>query len=202
MKKQLLTEFFKLCENGVCQDLLTEAEKNLVRQGTPILTGLFQKADQKNGNGRRYPRAILEREVERYQDLVKARRALGECDHPSREILELKSVSHLVREIWWDGDALMGKIEVLSTPQGQVVRALINDGVPLGISSRGVGSVTETKDGVVVESDYALICFDLVFEPSVAGAMMKPIQSESKEALRESKLGSVDSLLDEILRKH
>lgn len=200
--QKLLTEYFALCENGVCQDLLTEAEKALVKTGVPILTGVIQRANTKNQNGRIYKKNILEREVEKYQELVKTRRALGECDHPAREILELKSVSHLVREIWWNGDDLMGKCEILSTPQGQIVRALINDGVPLGISSRGVGSVRESKEGIIVEDDFQLLAFDLVFEPSVQGAFQRPIQSESKETLRESKLGSVDSLLDEILRKH
>lgn len=195
---KLLTEFFQLCENGVCQDFLNEEEKVLVKNGSVILTGILQRADTKNGNGRIYPRAILDREFERYSELVKARRAAGTVDHPASESVLLSDASHIIREMWWEGNDLMGKVEVLTTPKGQIVRALINDGIPLGISSRGLGSVREAKDAVIVEDDFKLICFDLVWEPSVQGAFQRPVNESLNESL---KFDGVHKLLNDILKK-
>ena len=116
MNKYLLREFHALCEGGICQDFLTEAEKRMVNEeGAVFLTGIIQCAEQKNGNGRIYPRPVLEREVQKYQALVKERRALGELDHPEDSVINLKNASHLITEMWWDGDSVMGKIEVLDT---------------------------------------------------------------------------------------
>ena len=145
-KKVLLREYYELCEGGVCQDLLTEEEKRLVASGTTILSGIMQKADALNGNGRVYPRDVLEKEMKNYQKLVKERRALGELDHPDDSVINLKNASHLVTDIWWDGGNVMGKVQVLSTPSGQVLKSLVEAGVKLGISSRGLGS-TKDKNG-------------------------------------------------------
>ena len=176
---QLLREFYELCEGGVCQDLLTEAEKSFVRNGGMMLTGKLQEADVQNGNGRVYPAAIMEREVKKYAALVNDNRALGELDHPDSSIINLANVSHMVTEVWMDGPAVMGKIKVLNTPAGQILRALVESGVKTGISSRGMGSVREQMGKTIVEEDFQLICFDIVSEPSTPNAFM---------ALSENKL--------------
>ena len=171
-KKTLLREYYELCEGGVCQDLLTEEEKRLVANGTTILSGVMQKADALNGNGRVYPRNILEKEIKNYQKLVNERRALGELDHPDDSVINLKNASHLVTNVWWDGENVMGKVRVLSTPSGQVLKSLVEAGVKLGISSRGLGSTKEKNGKTYVNDDFQLICFDFVSEPSTPGAYM------------------------------
>jgi len=176
MSKLLLREYYELCEGGVCQDFLTEAEKKMVKEGHVFLSGVMQRADTRNGNGRVYPGSILERETNNYKKLVKERRALGELDHPDDSVINLKNASHLVTDIWWDKGAVMGKIQVLNTPSGQVLKELVNAGVKLGISSRGMGSVHESEGNTMVEDDFQLICFDMVSEPSTTGAYMTPRQ--------------------------
>ena len=172
MSKMLLREYYELCEGGTCQDLLTEDEKRFVAEGGLILSGIMQKCDEINGNGRVYPRVVLEREIETYSKLVSERRALGELDHPEDSVINLKNASHLVTEVWWDGGSVMGKVQVLDTPSGNILKGLCQSGVKLGISSRGLGSVTEQKGKTIVEDDFQLICFDFVSEPSTPGAFM------------------------------
>tara|TARA_Y100000310_G_scaffold274687_1_gene290844 strand:- start:285 stop:878 length:594 start_codon:yes stop_codon:yes gene_type:complete len=172
MAKQLLREYYELCEGGVCQDLLTEDEKRFVSEGGMILSGKLQEAERPNGNKRTYPLAILEREMRTYQKLIKERRALGELDHPEDSVINLKNASHIVTSAWWDNNSVMGKVQVLDTPSGNVLRSLVNSGVSLGISSRGLGSVQESNGQTLVEDDFQLICFDFVSEPSTAGAYM------------------------------
>ena len=161
-----------MCEGGICQDLLTEDEKRRVSEGTVILSGVMQMSETQNGNGRIYPHAILEREVKSYLGMVKERRALGELDHPDTSVVNLTNASHLVTDIWMDKNKCMGKIEVLNTPSGNVLKELVNAGVKLGISSRGMGSVTESNGVTMVEDDFQLICFDMVSDPSTPGAFM------------------------------
>jgi len=176
---KLLREYYELCEGGVCQDLLTEDEKKRVAEGTlTILSGVMQMSETQNGNGRVYPHKILEREVTSYMNMVKERRALGELDHPDTSVINLSNASHLVTEIWMDDNKCMGKIEVLNTPSGNVLKELVNAGVKLGISSRGMGSVTESNGVTMVEEDFQLICFDMVSDPSTPGAFM---MSEAKD---------------------
>jgi hypothetical protein len=196
MPKLLLTEFYELCEGGTCQDLLTEDEKRFVANGGLILSGVMQRADAKNGNGRVYPRLVLEREVENYKKLVKERRALGELDHPEDSVINLKNASHLVTEVWWDGSDVMGKVKVLNTPSGQVLRELANSGVNLGISSRGMGSVHESNGETIVEDDFQLICFDFVSEPSTTGAFMV---KENKQPNIITKADRINRALNEVL---
>lgn len=172
MAKQLLREWYELCDGGVCQDLLTEQEKSFVKSGGLILSGVMQRADKENGNGRVYGRRVLEREIENYKKIVADRRALGELDHPEDSVVNLKNASHLVTEIWWKDDAVMGKVQVLNTPSGQILRSLVKDGVKLGISSRGLGSTRRDSGLTIVEDDFQLICFDFVQEPSTPGAFM------------------------------
>ena len=172
MTKQLLREWYELCDGGVCQDLLTEQERDYVKSGGLILTGVMQRSDKENGNGRIYGRNILEREIENYKKIVADRRALGELDHPEDSVINLKNASHMVTEVWWKDDAVMGKIKVLNTPSGNILRSLVKDGVKLGISSRGLGSTRKEMGRTIVEDDFQLICFDFVQEPSTPGAFM------------------------------
>ena len=196
--KLLITEYFSLCEGGVCQDLLTEDEKRMVSEdGAMFLTGVMQRADAQNGNGRVYPRRILEREMGNYQKLIKERRALGELDHPDQAVINLANASHLVTESWWDGNDVMGKIQILNTPSGKILRSLVESGVTLGISSRGMGSVTENAQGTIVEDDFNLVCYDMVSEPSTTGAFM---MKEGKEPNIITKADRINRALNDVLR--
>jgi hypothetical protein len=199
VKKVLLREFFELCEGGICQDLLTEDEKRKVANGAVILSGVMQRADEQNGNGRVYPYDTLLREVENYKKLVKERRALGELDHPDDSVINLKNASHLVTDIWMDGKNAMGKIEVLDTPSGKILKALVNSGVKLGISSRGLGSVHESQGKTIVEEDYQLICFDMVSEPSTQGAFMETKLYEGKDINIFTRGDKINRLLNDIV---
>ena len=196
MGKLLLTEYYELCEGGICQDLLTEQEKAFVANGGMILSGIMQRADAKNGNGRVYPRNVLMREVENYQKLVKERRALGELDHPEDSVINLKNASHMVTDVWWQENDVMGKVQVLNTPSGKVLQELANAGVNLGISSRGMGSVHEANGTTTVEDDFQLICFDFVAEPSTTGAFMV---KENKQPNIITKADRINRALNDIL---
>lgn len=199
MSKVLLREYYELCEGGVCQDLLTEAEKRFVSEGGMILSGVMQKSDTQNGNGRVYPHRVLMREIDNYNKLVKERRALGELDHPDDSVINLKNASHMVTEVWWNGKDVMGKVQVLNTPSGNILRSLVESGVKLGISSRGMGSVSESNGQTMVEDDFQLICFDFVSEPSTPGAFM---MSEAKDLSAPNiftKADKINRLLNDIL---
>ena len=198
MSKKLLREYYELCEGGVCQDLLTEEEKRYVAAGGMILSGKLQESDVQNGNGRIYPHTILEREMKNYSKLVKERRALGELDHPDDSVINLKNASHMVTEVWWDGSNVMGKVQVLNTPSGKILQELVNDGVKLGISSRGLGSVSESKGRTIVEDDFQLICFDFVSEPSTPNAFMI---KEAKENRVFTKADRINRALNSILEE-
>ena len=195
--KYVLREYYELCSGGVCQDLLTEEEKAQVKNGAVFLSGVMQRCDEKNGNGRVYPAPILQREVKNYLKMVKENRACGELDHPEDSVVNLKNASHMVTSLWWEGKDLMGKIKVLSTPSGKILESLINDGVKLGISSRGLGSVREEMGRTLVEDDFQLICFDIVSEPSTQGAFM--MMNESKQKQVFSKADRINRLLNDII---
>jgi hypothetical protein len=198
MSKKLLREYYELCEGGVCQDLLTEEEKRFVADGGMILTGKLQEAEQENGNRRVYPLEVLRREMKNYDKLVRERRALGELDHPDDSVINLKNASHLVIDIWWDGNCVMGKVKVLDTPSGKVLRSLVDSGVSLGISSRGLGSVSEGVNGAVtVQEDFQLICFDFVSEPSTPGAYMSLQEGIEKQIF--TKADRINRALNNIL---
>ena len=200
MGKVLLREYYELCEGGVCQDLLTEDEKRYVADGGMILSGIMQKADAINGNGRIYPHKVLMKEVENYGKLVNDRRALGELDHPEDSVINLKNASHLVTKIWWQDKDVMGKVKVLDTPSGKVLQELVKSGVSLGISSRGMGSVREDQSQTIVEDDFQLICFDFVSEPSTPGAfMMKEARDYQNKVF--TKADRINRLLNEVLNE-
>ncbi len=201
MSKELLREFYELCEGGVCQDLLTEEEKIYVKGGGLMLSGIMQKCDQENGNGRIYSRRILEREIDNYQKIIEDRRALGELDHPDDSVVNLKNVSHMVTKMWWDGNNVMGKVKVLETPSGNILKSLVKSGVKLGISSRGLGSTRKEGGKTIVEEDFQLICFDFVQEPSTLGAFM---MSEGKRRDMNqffNKADKLNRLLNDIIGK-
>jgi hypothetical protein len=207
MSKQLLQEFYELCPDGMCPDLLTEREKREISNGAMYLTGRIQTADKQNGNGRVYPYDVLSREVDNYKKVVADNRACGELDHPDDSVVNLKNVSHIVTDVWWDGKDVMGKIKVLDTPSGRILKDLINAGVKLGISSRGLGSVKESMGNTVVEEDFQLICFDIVAEPSTPEAYVAPRNRTSgmnrgavKFKIAEGKENNIDQLFNKILR--
>ena len=144
--------------------------------GKVIVTGVLQRADAKNQNGRVYPKEILMREVKKYTDTnIKERRALGELDHPESSVINLKNVSHNVIEVKWSGNDVVGVVEILPTPAGIILKVLLKCGIRLGISSRGMGSVEEISEGSVqVQDDFELIGWDFVSNPSTHGAFMYP----------------------------
>ena len=198
MAKKLLREYYELCEGGVCKDLLNEEEKRYVANGGMILSGKLQESDVQNGNGRVYPHKILEREMKNYTKLVKERRALGELDHPDDSVINLRNASHMVTEVWWDGPSVMGKVQVLNTPSGKILQELVGDGVKLGISSRGLGSVTESQGKTMVEDDFQLICFDFVSEPSTPNAFMIKEAKENKVYTKADRINrALNSILEE-----
>ena len=204
--KQLLTEFYELCKDGICQDLLTEREKREVENGALYLSGRLQTCEKKNGNGRIYPCKVLRKEITNYQNVIKDSRALGELDHPDDSVINLRNVSHVVTDMWWEGNDVMGKIKVLDTPSGRILKDLINSGIKLGISSRGLGSVNEVAGNTVVQEDFELICFDIVSEPSTPNAYIYPEKKVSVASrMYESKINEksdviIDNLLNKILR--
>ena len=202
MSKQLLQEFYELCKDGICLDLLSESEKReVVQEGAMYLSGRIQTADKKNGNGRVYPMKVLKREIENYSKIVKDNRGCGELDHPDDSVVNLKNVSHIVTEMWWQGKDVMGKIKVLDTPSGRILKDLVNAGVKLGISSRGLGSVSESMGVTTVQEDFELICFDIVSEPSTPNAFVYPKQVDVSFSARisEHKENNIDNLFKKIL---
>ena len=180
---------------------MIEESKNL-NGGKIVMKGVLQKANTLNQNGRVYPLPILERELRNYQKFIKESRALGECDHPDSSVVELKNVSHIVREAHLDGDVVYGTVELLDTPAGKILQNLVEAGVTLGISSRGVGSTKRSGDHQVVQDDFQLICWDFVSEPSTPGAFM---MREGKEVSRSdlskvfNKSDRIDRIFNEIL---
>ena len=178
--------------------LLTESK---VKPGVFEVTGVMQRAGAKNQNGRIYKKEILEEEVRNYvENFVKVGNAYGELDHPESAIVSLKNASHVVKELWWDGDDLMGKVELLNTPSGNIVKEILRGGHTIGISSRGTGSVSQTNEGtLMVQPDFELVCWDFVSNPSTQGAFMNPISlNEGKQAV--GKYDRLDSIINNILR--
>lgn len=178
--------------------LLTESK---VKPGVYEVVGIMQRAGAKNQNGRIYKREILEEEVRNYvENFVKIGNAYGELDHPESAIVSLKNASHVVKELWWEGDDLMGKVELLNTPSGNIVKEILKGGHTIGISSRGTGSVQQTNEGtLMVQPDFELVCWDFVSNPSTQGAFMNPISlNEGKQVV--GKYDRLDSIINNILR--
>jgi len=171
------------------------------RPGVFEVEGIMQRAGAKNQNGRVYDKRILQREVDRYvSEFVKNGNAYGELDHPESAIVSLKNASHIIKELWWKGDELMGRVELLNTPSGNIVKEIIKAGHTIGISSRGTGSVQQTNEGTLeVQPDFELVCWDFVSNPSTHGAFMNPISLNENTQL-VSKFDRLDNIINDILR--
>jgi len=174
---------------------LTEGLKSPA--GNPIVEGILATAEVKNGNGRYYAKDLWEREIDKYIDVVKENRATGELDHPDSSIINLKNVSHIIRELWWDGDHVVGKIEILPTASGNILKALIDNNVQVGVSSRGMGSLKQVGEVLEVQDDFELLCWDFVSTPSNPGSYMHLVK-EGKE-YQTNRYSKVNSLVTEIL---
>ena len=171
------------------------------KPGVFEVEGVMQRAIAKNQNGRTYSKAILERESKKYtKEFIENGNAFGELDHPESPVVSLKNASHIVKELWWKGDDLMGRVELLNTPAGNIVKEIIKAGHTIGISSRGTGSVQQTNEGTLeVQPDFDLLCWDFVSNPSTHGAFMNPV-SLSEGVKKVSRYKNLDSIINDILR--
>ena len=171
------------------------------RPGVFEVEGVMQRAKHENQNGRVYKKEILEREADKYvKEFVERGNAFGELDHPESPVVSLKNASHIVEELYWKGDDLMGKVELLNTPAGNIVKEIIKAGHTIGISSRGTGSVNQTNEGTLeVQPDFELVCWDFVSNPSTHGAFMNPVSLQEGKA-KVSKYNSLDVIINDILR--
>jgi len=170
--------------------------------GRLIVNGVLQRAEAENQNGRVYPKGILEREVEKYKGReIKENRAFGELDHPESSVVELKNTSHIIRDVYWNGDDVMGKVEILKTPSGNILKELLEAGCTVGISSRGMGSVKEASNGktVTVEDDFDLICWDFVSNPSTHGAFMRPMNESVVGKAKTPSYKKINTLVRDII---
>ena len=193
MNKQVLIETQLFKPVGT---LLTEGK--LSERGNPIVEGILATAEVKNGNGRYYSKELWEREIGKYMELVKENRAMGELDHPESQVVNLKNVSHNISDVWWDGDNVMGKIEILPTPSGNILKALIESGITCGVSSRGMGSLEQRGDIMEVQDDFELLCWDFVSTPSNPGSYMNVIK-EGLDVSNLDRYSKVNSIITEIL---
>ena len=196
-KRKLLTEWIPFEYSS--QMIKESREKN---DGKILMKGTLQKSDTLNQNGRIYPASILEREVRNYQKFITENRALGECDHPDSSVVELKNASHIIREAYMEGGTCYGSVELLDTPSGKILQSLVESGVTLGISSRGVGSTSREGDYDVVQDDFQLICWDFVSEPSTPGAfMMREGKDFSRDDLNKhfTKSDRIDRIINDII---
>jgi hypothetical protein len=163
-------------KNLLIETNLFEGRVNEDSSGRTMVKGILQRAGAENQNGRVYPKNILEREINKYQQLIKERRALGELDHPDSSVINLKNVSHNIKEVHWEGNDVVGTVEILPTPSGNILKELLRAGILLGISSRGMGSTQPMKDNkLLVGEDFELIGWDFVSNPSTHGAFMTPM---------------------------
>jgi hypothetical protein len=198
MSKSLLIDYNIF---DVSPQMIAESEQK--NNGKVIVHGVLQRADAKNQNGRIYPKEILMREVKQYSEIqIAENRALGELDHPESSVVNLQNVSHNIRKVWWNGDDVMGQVEVLSTPAGNILKELLKAGIKLGISSRGMGSVKEISENgtVSVQDDFELVCWDFVSNPSTHGAFMSPTGiTESVSHTQIDKYDKVNNIMNQML---
>jgi len=181
------------------QSSLTLTEGKMSDRGNPVVGGILATAEVKNGNGRYYKKSLWQREIDKYMDSVKERRALGELDHPESSVINLKNASHNIVDIYWDGNTVMGKIEILPTPSGNILKALLESNIRLGVSSRGMGSLQENADGLLeVQDDFDLLCWDFVSTPSNPGSYMTTL-NEGKVHSSYNPYNKVQNTITEIL---
>jgi len=175
--------------------------ESMKRGGNLTVEALLATAEVKNGNGRYYPRELWERELNRYnEEAINKRNSMGELDHPDSTVINLKNASHLINKVWWDGDRVMGSIEILPTPSGNIVKALLESGVTIGVSSRGMGSLKQVGEVHEVQDDFSLLCWDIVSTPSNPGSWMKPTSlNESLNTNQVNPYSKVNSLITDIL---
>jgi hypothetical protein len=177
---------------------LTLSETKMAPGGRMRIKGKLQESEVKNGNGRVYPKEILEREAKKYAETaIKSNTAMGELDHPESTVINLKNASHNIKRIWWEGNDLMGELELLNTPSGKIAQEIVSAGIPLGISSRGMGSVQQIGETVEVQDDFELLCWDLVSVPSTPNAYMT--LAEGKQTQINKDYSKVSSLITEII---
>lgn len=185
----------------VFRGLLQESREN---SSIFEVEGLMQVAGDLNGNGRVYPKNILEREVQKLKSTtIKDGNAYGELDHPESPIVSMQNASHIIKDLWWEGNNLMGRVEILDTPFGNIVKNILKAGHTIGISSRGTGSVRDVNDGsgrVIVNDDFELITWDFVSNPSVTRAFMKPIGALNEANSGQNKYVKLNIILNNILR--
>jgi|TARA_B100000700_G_scaffold280552_1_gene330564 hypothetical protein len=198
--KQLIVDYIPF---EIQPHQISEAMKE--NNGKLVVKGVLQRADTRNQNGRVYPKEILMREAKKYSsNFVTQKRAMGELDHPESSVVNLQNVSHNVTEMSWNGDDLVGTVEILTTPSGNILRELFKNGIKLGISSRGMGSVEPMQegDGQKVGQDFELIAFDFVSNPSTHGAFLYPMNEsvDKKISIRDGKYGKVEAVINDILR--
>ena len=192
MKKVLVeTQLFKL-------NPISLTENKVSKRGNPVVEGVLATAEVKNGNGRYYSKDLWEREIDKYNELVKENRAMGELDHPESQVINLKNVSHNITDMWWDNDNVMGKIEILPTPNGNILKALIDNGITVGVSSRGMGSLKQVGELMEVQDDFELLCWDFVSTPSNPGSYMHLVK-EGLDFSTQDKYINVNSIISEIL---
>jgi len=192
MSKLLVeTQLFK--PKGI---MLSEGKTS--ERGLPLVEGILATAEVKNGNGRYYSKDLWEREIDKYQNLVKEHRAMGELDHPDSTVINLQNVSHNIADMWWDGNNVMGKIEILPTPAGNILKALVESGITVGVSSRGMGSLEDRGGILEVQDDFELLCWDFVSTPSNPNSFMHLIK-EGLDFTSQNKYSKVNSILQEIL---
>ena len=172
--------------------------ENVTNDGNLLVEGVLATAEVKNGNGRYYSRDLWEREMGKYNELVEQRRSMGELDHPESSVVNLKNVSHLIKEYSWDGDNVMGVIEILPTPSGNILKELIKNGVTVGVSSRGMGSLEDRGGVMEVQDDFELLCWDFVSTPSNPGSYMHEVIKEGKEIVNYD-YTKVNQIVTEIL---
>lgn len=178
------------------QSIIESLKKN---NDTLVVETLLATSEVKNGNGRYYPKELWEREINRYnKESVQIRNAVGELDHPDSQVINLKNVSHLINEVWWDGDKIFGKIEILNTPSGNIVKNLLKAGITIGVSSRGMGSLKQVGEVLEVQDDFSILCWDIVSNPSNPGSWIKSSLNESKEQIIDP-YSKINSIITEIL---
>jgi len=190
-----------LLEYSVFTPKLTQLSEGISGLKNMIVEGVVQRAEEFNHNGRRYPYDVLKREVDKYMGgPIAENRALGELDHPESSIINLKNASHNIKELWWDGNDLIGKIEILTTPSGNILKELFKNNITVGISSRGMGSVSQLGEGrVEVEDDFELLCWDFVSTPSTHGAFMKPTGLNENRTYQPNKYSKLNSIVSDII---
>ena len=198
--KQLIVDYIPF---EILPEQISESMKE--NNGKLVVKGVLQRADTKNQNGRVYPKEILMREAKKYfKNFIHQKRAMGELDHPESSVVNLANVSHNITEMNWNGDDLVGTVEVLGTPAGNILKELFKSGIKLGISSRGMGSVetmNEDEGSQEVQEDFELIAFDFVSNPSTHGAFMYPMhESVDHSIVRDTKYGKVEAIINDILR--